>query len=272
MTSRTQSGIVADLNFGENLFLDAIAFAQTRDGHRLMVRVVGPGMGYGGITPGSNHVWKRVHAGETSFIEIYDRESEVVEAPFGSCLGRFVLSGLIRRMDEPDLLLVDRQQGSEQITVRMGDIRSELPKLGNLADRFMSQRERGLRVLLANRGDVDKGEDPRSSLHWAPGDFWKSAQTLQEASCIVQQYVEAFGLNRGRWVGGEVRDRQGSLVGWITQTGMVRRPQGGILEGAQDNLAHYNFISASDFHEMAIAVAEAQANDETSIARERSSV
>lgn len=77
------------------------------------------------------------------------------------------------------------------------------------------------RVLLANRGNPDYGQNSRRALLGTPADDWVAAQDLAEASAVCRRYIELHELGGGNWMGGRVVDANGLTVARVAYNGRV---------------------------------------------------
>ena len=74
--------------------------------------------------------------------------------------------------------------------------------------------DRPYRVLLANRGNPDHGQDPDAPVYGTPADHFISADSLEQAAVKVREYIDENDLGGGNWVGGDVflrGQRQGRI-------------------------------------------------------------
>jgi hypothetical protein len=80
------------------------------------------------------------------------------------------------------------------------------------------------RVLLANRGNRDHGQDERAEIPGTPTDHWLDVASLQAASAACRAYLEQHGLGSGNWTGGDVKNGAGEVVAKVSYNGRVWSP------------------------------------------------
>ncbi len=85
----------------------------------------------------------------------------------------------------------------------------------------MDTHEYEYRVLLANRGNPDHGQDPDKPLPGAPADAFQPVKDLVEASVVCQRYIAVHSLGAGNWEGGRVNDTHGAYVARVAYNGRV---------------------------------------------------
>jgi len=61
-----------------------------------------------------------------------------------------------------------------------------------------------IHVLLAARGNPDKGQNPNQVPYGAPADTLAAVTTMQQAAAAVRAYIESTEIGGGNWVGGDV--------------------------------------------------------------------
>ena len=81
------------------------------------------------------------------------------------------------------------------------------------------------RVLLANRGNPDYGQDPDKPLPGSPADSYAPATSWAEASALCRRYINEHALGGGNWAGGRVEDGQGAYVARVAYNGRVFAPE-----------------------------------------------
>ncbi len=213
-----------------------------RLGLRWIARLVTPGMGYGrwsrdnlghqALGPGN---WEQVFDKDSPVVEFYNETGN--QTALGEFITRYFLQTLENAVAEPvfDALPLYLNKPSGAIAKR--DLEKVLQKFVPLAQVAAAQQQRQFKVLLANRGNPDLGQDPRACLFTAPDDFWLSVPSLDAASAAVRNYLDAFGLGGGNWIGGLVIDANGIDVARISYNGRVFDPDGhSVLQEAADQV------------------------------------
>ncbi len=81
-------------------------------------------------------------------------------------------------------------------------------------------------VLLANRGDVEQGQDPNRRLPGTPLPAWFATKSLRAASEHCKGYIAYFKIGEHNWTGGAVRRvEDGSIVAQIGFSGRAWHPE-----------------------------------------------
>lgn len=88
------------------------------------------------------------------------------------------------------------------------------------------------RVLLANRGNPDFGQDPNNPVFGNPGDQWVIAKSNEDASRLCREYIEKWNLGGGNWFGGDVMEGH-QHIGCISYNGRMWDGNMGPLVRAQ---------------------------------------
>ena len=77
-----------------------------------------------------------------------------------------------------------------------------------------------MRVILANRGNPDHGDDPSRPVPGKPQDRAVEVADLAAASVACRRYISELELGGGEWAGGEIVER-GRVVGHVSYNGKV---------------------------------------------------
>lgn len=77
------------------------------------------------------------------------------------------------------------------------------------------------KVFLANRGNIDYRQDPNSPIYGTESDFYIEIEHPIDASEVVKQYISNNDLGAGSYVGGQVIDETGEMVGYVSYNGRL---------------------------------------------------
>lgn len=78
-------------------------------------------------------------------------------------------------------------------------------------------------VILANVGNMDKGQNPDTPLY-GTRNLAVSVSTIEEASKACRLYIEENELGGGNWIGGYVFDNNDKQVAYISYNGRIWYP------------------------------------------------
>jgi len=77
-----------------------------------------------------------------------------------------------------------------------------------------------VKVLLANGGNPDRGQDPDRPLYGTRSGYWVEVADIEAASKACQDYIAENDLGGGNWPRAEVRDVQtDEILGHISYNG-----------------------------------------------------
>lgn len=75
------------------------------------------------------------------------------------------------------------------------------------------------KVFLANRGNIDYRQDPNSPIFQTQSDFYIEIEHPIDARTVVRQYIGNNDLGAGSFIGGQVIDEVGEMVGYVSYNG-----------------------------------------------------
>lgn len=73
-------------------------------------------------------------------------------------------------------------------------------------------------VELKSVGNIDHGENPNASVPGVP-DQMMVCTSIEDCQQCVMDYMEEYDLGAGNWVGGNVYEYLGKLIGYISYNG-----------------------------------------------------
>jgi len=102
-----------------------------------------------------------------------------------------------------------------------------------------------MRVILANRGNIDYGQYPGMNIPGKPKDEIVKVKNSEEASKVCREYIEENELGFSTWTGGQVMgDNDDGLIGYVWYNGKVVGPADmpeGLAEGCEDVIKEVMF-------------------------------
>ncbi len=77
-----------------------------------------------------------------------------------------------------------------------------------------------MKVFLANRGNIDFGQDPNKSIYGTWSDYHQEVKDEQEASEVCRKYIEKENIGGGAWVGGQIF-KDGEMIAYVSYNGRI---------------------------------------------------
>lgn len=77
------------------------------------------------------------------------------------------------------------------------------------------------KVFLANRGNVDYGQNPNEPIWDTESDFFIDIEHPVDASEVVRQYISNNDLGSGSYIGGQIIDVNGKMIGYVSYNGRL---------------------------------------------------
>ncbi len=78
-----------------------------------------------------------------------------------------------------------------------------------------------MKVFLANRGNIDFGQDPTKKIYGTKSDFYVTIKDFSEASSLCRDYIDKYDIGGGAWVGGAIIDEEEQLIAYVSYNGRV---------------------------------------------------
>lgn len=210
---------------------NTVEYECERHGLRWIARLVTLGMGCGRWSRGNHGLqtfgpgnWELVHEEAFPMVEFYVETG--AQAPLGQFVSRYPLHILEEALGQPGFAGIPFDLKTPGWEVTKSNMEKVLQKFVPLAQDAAVQQQRQFKVLLANRGNPDRGQDPQTCLFTAPDDFWLPVPSLDAASAAVRNYLDAFELGGGNWIGGQVIDAGADVAARISYNGRVFEQDG----------------------------------------------